>query len=328
MLGIFAFSKFISDWFTMGNFPVDSKDSAPTESSVEDVSRRCDYYTVHYERTSSGRITKSQSHPLKIDREIFDDFNCFYERRKCFTDKLPSPVVSDDTERIRLVVMSDSHECHDMFSIPACDLFIHSGDMLLSSRQYTEEVAYCKYKDFSQWLSKQPAKYKLIIGGNHDKYLEEFSADQLNDLFPKTDNILYLCNGTITLFGLSIFASPFSYGMSPNKAFQSHQFAEETSFVMNSVLEAAALQESQLDDQVNDPIDILITHGPTEFYKWLRPSMLYVYGHSHETHGLHRCKSDGNIWNREEVTMLAAPIMDGEFEPTQVPIVLDCIIHS
>jgi hypothetical protein len=325
MLGIFIFSKFIRDWFTAGSCP---KDSTPTESSGQEVSSIYDYYTVHYERTSSGRITKSQSYPLKIDREIFDDIHCFYERRKYFTDKLPSPVISDDTERIRLVTMSDSHECHGMFSIPACDLFIHSGDVLLSSRQYTEEVAYCKYKEFSQWLSRQPAKYKIVIGGNHDKYLEGLSPDQLNDLFPKEENIFYLCNEMITLFGLTIFASPFSYGMSPNKAFQSLQFSQETSFVMNSKLEAAAFQGNQLDDQVNDPIDILITHGPTEFYEWFRPSMLYVYGHSHETHGLHRCKSDGNIWNREVVTMLAAPIMDGEFEPTQVPIVLDCIIHS
>lgn len=54
---------------------------------------------------------------------------------------------------LKVIVISDTHEGHPELGIlPACDILIHAGDILLNSRRYTIKRALNKYLAFIEWL--------------------------------------------------------------------------------------------------------------------------------------------------------------------------------
>jgi Icc-related predicted phosphoesterase len=73
---------------------------------------------------------------------------------------------------MKVVHISDTHGMHHQFSIPECDLLIHSGDIgetRLNPNQLTE---------FLIWFEAQPARCKVFVGGNHDLCLDRNEANK------------------------------------------------------------------------------------------------------------------------------------------------------
>ena len=76
-------------------------------------------------------------------------------------------------------------------------------------------------KAFDEWIGRFEHRYKVVIGGNHDRVMAAMDADELRkNVFT---NCHYLDNDTLTIseFGdLKIFGTGWSPKGSGNNAFQ------------------------------------------------------------------------------------------------------------
>ena len=62
---------------------------------------------------------------------------------------------------IKIVIISDTHNCHNALNIPDGDILIHAGDM-------TEYGTRAEIQEFDEWLGTLPHRHKLVIAGNHE----------------------------------------------------------------------------------------------------------------------------------------------------------------
>lgn len=54
-----------------------------------------------------------------------------------------------------------------LLDVPAGDILIHSGDMLLANKN-ADNDAIAMLRDVQRWLAKLPHTHKIVIAGNHD----------------------------------------------------------------------------------------------------------------------------------------------------------------
>lgn len=137
---------------------------------------------------------------------------------------------------MRLVITSDTHGRHDLIeNLPEGDIFVHAGDFMNFGLAPEEIIS------FNRWLSKQPIKYSVVCGGNHDRYFQkmpEFARRSLN-------KATYLENTGVTIEGVSFWGSPY------NPEFLNWAFMYPRGSAAN-----------QYWDQIPAGLDVLITHGP------------------------------------------------------------------
>ncbi len=94
---------------------------------------------------------------------------------------------------MKIICISDTHNLHKDLKIPDGDILIHAGDMTCVGG--IDEI-----KEFNQWLGPLPHRYKIVIAGNHDLYLE--SAPSIaNTLITKS---IYLNDSGIEVEGLRL----------------------------------------------------------------------------------------------------------------------------
>ncbi len=214
------------------------------------------------------------------------------------------PPLPSSSRAKRLCFISDTHEKHHVLTIPKCDVLIHTGDILFCGRKQSPSLQLYKLKLLGSWLGKQQAKHRLLVGGNHDKILEELNDGQLEKVLPATT---VLHNKKVTIEGLCFYGSPFSSGLSKNRAFQGD-----------------ALRDKLIEDiRDTKDIDVLLTHGddvnPIDYNCTAR---LHSWGHHHTLYGakwLTKDKAD----QREGTLSICSTIMDKRYRPIQLPIVVD-----
>lgn len=78
---------------------------------------------------------------------------------------LQIPVETCTRDKIRFVVISDTHNLHQHLEIPEGDVLVHAGD-------FTNKGTLCEVKNFAEWFCKQPHPVKLLIPGNHDMIID------------------------------------------------------------------------------------------------------------------------------------------------------------
>lgn len=80
--------------------------------------------------------------------------------------------------------ISDTHGSrqHMYLTIPECDVLLHTGD--IGGRTNLFELM-----QFLEWFSKQPAKRKIFIAGNHDLILDKNFINRQKD---KLDSVAYM----------------------------------------------------------------------------------------------------------------------------------------
>jgi predicted phosphodiesterase len=228
--------------------------------------------------------------------------------------KAPS---SSGKTALRVLVLSDTHDRHLLLNtpFPECDILIHCGDILMTSRKFSTSFTLHKYRQFNEWLGRVAVniKYRFILGGNHDRLLETLSKEDLLQLF---SNGIYLKNESYTieeLGGLRVFGTPYSHGKSGNKAFQSDAFYSEATEAIKNL--------TQVEEK---NIDILVTHGPCrDLRNLVKPRLMHVSGHSHDDYGafLHQIEEN-------RLVNVCAPIMNHRYEPLYFPIIVDCIFKE
>lgn len=206
------------------------------------------------------------------------------------------PIQNPNT--VRIVLISDTHDRHYCIGeLPKGDVFIHAGDICMTSRLYSSAAAEVKLQQFNEWLGTIPCKHKIVIGGNHDCHLESIANRNRLEVAKLLSNAIYLQNETVRVEDLIFFGSPVSRGRSKNSAFQS-----------DACHEAA---RCNLRDQA---VDVLVTHGPERDLRRICQPQAHIYGHVHNAHGVHY---------EENVAVLNACLMDGRYNPSYPPVVFD-----
>lgn len=100
---------------------------------------------------------------------------------------------------IKICAISDTHTYHNQLTIPECDLLLHAGD-------FTSMGSLTDVTSFASWFSKQPAKHKIAIPGNHDFFCEDNSYIA-KEIFKQVGTTL-LIDQAITIEGVNIYGSP------------------------------------------------------------------------------------------------------------------------
>lgn len=125
-------------------------------------------------------------------------------------------------------------------------------------------------------------------------------------------------------FGLTIFGSCLSHGVSSNDAFQSKEYEQKCYREVASFINSTRKR-----------IDILITHGPCQQLRaFARPAIAHFSGHVHEVHGVyeyqlppprfryprrrHVPNDIGNVDNVDSIYNIAGPLMNfPHYQPVQ-----------
>lgn len=136
---------------------------------------------------------------------------------------------------MRVVCISDTHNCNEQIVVPDGDLLIHSGDATVNGT--VDEIV-----EFDRWFSRLPHRRKIFVAGNHD-WLFERDDRAARSLLSK--DIEYLRDSSTEVDGLQIYGSPW----------QPRFF--DWAFNLNRGPEMA--EKWRL---IPDDVDILITHGP------------------------------------------------------------------
>ena len=219
-----------------------------------------------------------------------------------------------DDSVVRFVVISDTHSRHaELGTLPPGDIFIHCGDILMSSRLWSPGGRVEKYEQFNEWLGSGAIQCPtwLVIGGNHDKELADLGKDKAKGLL---SNAFYLENEVFVWSSpstgpVSIFGAPLSSGRSGNSAFQGEPSLKAT-------YDAAAQAAS-----TENPV-VLMTHASNSD---LRPIFkeerlrAHFWGHAHGHHGAELKALKGG----SQVLSVCASIMDTQYRPLQLPFVVD-----
>ncbi len=67
----------------------------------------------------------------------------------------------EEVLKLRIVIISDTHNDHRSLVVPLGDVLIHAGD-------YTCYGKIEHAKDFNNWLGELPFEHKIVINGNHE----------------------------------------------------------------------------------------------------------------------------------------------------------------
>jgi Icc-related predicted phosphoesterase len=196
----------------------------------------------------------------------------------------------EETQR-RIHAISDLHG--QIPYLPGGDLLIVAGDLTMSGEKWETKM-------FASWLDNlSNYQEKVVIGGNHDRYLTH-----KNNPFKKAH---YLLNSSITLFGYKIWGSPYT-----------------PSFGNWFFMKNRGQQMKEIWDQIPEDTDILVTHGPPygildqnrndipcgceelrRAVDRIRPKY-HVFGHIHEEYG--QTEKNGT-------TFINCSYMDQDYEP-------------
>jgi len=219
---------------------------------------------------------------------------------------------------MKIVHISDTHGLHCYVKPIPCDLIIHTGDF--SDIGEEEEVL-----DFFDWFNCYPAKYKVVIAGNHDRCFDrtlfdniipEFVIDQVVNFVELSQGCnFYLENGGCEIEGIKIWGSPVTPTFGKGWAFNVDR----------------GLPIGNIWSAIPPDTDILLTHGPAydmldeleygekvgckDLANFINNNRIkyHLTGHIHSGYGL--MYSDHTLISN-------AAICNEQYEPVNKPIII------
>jgi Icc-related predicted phosphoesterase len=137
---------------------------------------------------------------------------------------------------MRIVCLSDTHNCNAQIEVPDGDVLIHAGDATIRGTELEVE-------EFLSWFSALPHRHKIFVAGNHDWLYE--TQNRYARLRTANFKIKYLQDSATEIEGLKIYGSPWQ-----------PRFFD---WAFNLSRGAELAEKWKL---IPDEIDILITHCP------------------------------------------------------------------
>jgi Icc-related predicted phosphoesterase len=249
-----------------------------------------------FEQKSGLEALLHRSHPSSW--ELFLRSPCVFLAQKLYSWRRIAPAVHPIENSISVVCISDTH--NGQSTIPDGDILIHAGDLTQSGslEELVVQIA---------WLRAQSHAVKIVIGGNHDLFLDPSRPNSDGSCLPARQqvdwgDITYLQDNTITVHfkngrTLNVYGSP----SSPRHGNWAFQYP----------------RERDVWSQVPDNTDILITHAPPRAHLdlnslgcrhllrtlWRTHPLLHVFGHVHAGYGHERIQFD-ELQNAYERTIL------------------------
>jgi predicted phosphodiesterase len=106
---------------------------------------------------------------------------------------------------MKITCISDTHGLHEGLQIEPSELLICSGDI---SDGKDNQVW-----NFLYWMARQPAQYKILVHGNHDRKAFEKHADVYKKVAWEVQGIHILYDELLEIrpLNLRIFGSPLNY---------------------------------------------------------------------------------------------------------------------
>ena len=200
---------------------------------------------------------------------------------------------------MRILHLSDTHGHHQSLTdLPSADIIVYSGDIGFAGTE-------SEFIDFVDWFTKLDYRYKMLVGGNHDSYMEEVDAKQIQKLLP--NNCYYLFHSGVTIEGLKFWGVPL-------------YISEDISGVYFDMIE-----------KIPSDTDVLVTHqppygildkaGPINFgskelldiVTTIRPKC-HLFGHIHDAYGVEKT---------EYTIFVNTSIVDEKYELKNRPFVFD-----
>ena len=144
---------------------------------------------------------------------------------------------------MKIMFLSDTHGRHleitELYGeLPYVDIIVHSGDC----------TRYGEFEEtdlFMNWFSKQNAKHKVLVAGNHDFVLQQM--DRRNWLLANNYGVTYLEDSFINIDGIGIYGSPWS------PVFGMWAFMKQRNDELDEVWQKVPTDGS---------VDLLVTHSP------------------------------------------------------------------
>lgn len=241
--------------------------------------------------------------PKNSDKQVvFLDWKACQEANRIISTKMSCEDLNRRPKRdgaVRICAVSDTHERHELLTIPQCDVLVHTGDILFCGRKQSTALQLRKLKDFDRWLAKTPSRHRLVVGGNHDLIMQDIDLDEKHEkaVF-SVSNAVLLHNKNVLIEGLRFGGTPYSEGISRNRAFQNTDVKDKA---------LLSLRDSN--------VDVFLSHSDDLPPKTMniRPR-LWLWGHHH------------NRWGAvmdEGVVSLCSSIMDHSYCPSNPPIVVE-----
>lgn len=211
---------------------------------------------------------------------------------------------------MRLVAFSDSHFVIKPKLIPEGDVLVVAGDIMLSG--YVQE-----WIPIIDSIAKLPHPRKILVGGNHDRYIEERSSLALADLADR--GIEYVGAPTYDLTrllnGMSLLGLPFVTDL-PRWAFnttedQVQKYLKDTPQV--DIVVSHSPPYGIMDGVYNDSSR---HYGIKAYVDYLRekPPAIWICGHCHDCYGYDKVKG---------VHFYNVAHCDERYNQTNPPIVLE-----
>lgn len=181
---------------------------------------------------------------------------------------------------MRITAFSDTHGFHHKAKIEPTELLIFAGDCMTSGYGYPQLIS------FLDWFKLQPAKYRVMIAGNHDRVFENY-PDTVKDILNGYPEITYLEDSSVDIEGYKIYGTPHS------KIFYNWAFNRSEEDL------------ERLFSRIPSDTDILVSHAPpygvldqiiggesvgektlSKRIHQLKNLKLHVFGHIHNSFGM------------------------------------------
>jgi len=186
---------------------------------------------------------------------------------------------------MKIIAISDTHRLHYKLNLPEADMIIHCGD-------FSNNEIDCF--SFLQWYSDLNYKYKILVAGNHDAFIERKGYENFFNIC-KEYNIIYLQDTEITIEGIKFYGSPWVniFGlwsfMDFEKNLEKHfaKISFDTNFL---ITHGPAYQIGDLVQQdIMEPN--VGSFSLKEKIKELKELKVHVFGHIHDDFGHHKQKT-------------------------------------
>lgn len=233
-------------------------------------------------------------------------------------------------EKLKAVIISDTHTRQKGLEIPEGDLLIHSGDFCGRGEEW-EALSFLK------WIGRLSHKRKIVVAGNHDFPCQTNPVWFLDEFKARVPGGIYLNEESCEIEGIKFYGSPwttwfydwaFNLKREPTTKFR---IGHENNYTAEECWA-----------KIPEDTQVLITHGPRYGIldtneegqmcgdKVLRNRIaeinsirFHIHGHIHHGYGIQNVKYYRDRKFSHEVMHINAAVLDDSYKLINKPIIID-----